>query len=51
LIPSAGRYVFWQGENDNIIGYEKTKKRHEDGELMGPAEEEAPSTRLAKITE
>jgi hypothetical protein len=51
LIPSAlvDKYVFWQGENDNIIGYEKTKKRHEDGELMGPAEEEAPSTRL-KIT-
>jgi hypothetical protein len=51
LLPSAlvDMYVFWQGEDDNIIGYEKSKKLHEDGDPTGPAEDESPSTRLKII--
>jgi hypothetical protein len=51
LIPSSlvDEYVFWQGEDDNICGYEKSKSSHKDGEEMGPAESEAPSTRLKII--
>ena len=34
LLPSSlvDKYVFWQSENDNIIGYEKVKARSEDEE-------------------
>jgi hypothetical protein len=60
LIPSAlvDKYAFWQGENDDIIGYEKTWKEGEeedddddDDEPDKPKVEvvDAPLTRL-KIT-
>ena len=34
LLPSAlvDKYVFWQSENDDIIGYEKVKPKNEDEE-------------------
>ena len=52
LIPSAliEKYIFWQSENDDIIGYEKTKARGEndddEDELDDAADGESPSTRL-----
>lgn len=50
LIPSAliDVYMFWQGKNDEIIGYEKPKVRGEDDEDEEEAQdgESAPSTRL-----
>jgi len=53
LVPSAlvDKYVFWQGEDDNIIGYEKTRKveeEEEDSDAIGPnpTDEDAPLTRL-----
>jgi len=56
LVPSAlvDKYVFWQSEDDNIIGYEKAKLTgNEDDEdfIEGPKPEsdDAPATRL-KIT-
>jgi hypothetical protein len=53
LLPSSliDKYVFWQSEDDNIMGYEKMKERDVDDD--GPAAEaegkDVPSTRL-KIT-
>ena len=52
LIPSAlvDKYVFWQSENDDITGYEKTAKRSDDDEEEAPAvATDVASTRL-KIT-
>lgn len=53
LVPAAlaDKYVFWQGEDDNIIGYEKEKAadEEEDGELAEVPElegDDAPRTRL-----
>lgn len=52
LVPSAlvDKYVFWQSENDDIVGYEKVKKKADDEESEIKVDaENAPSTRL-KIT-
>lgn len=56
LLPAAliDNYVFWQSENDDIIGYEKTKSSDEDdddgfdGEEVKKSEDDndLPSTRL-----
>jgi hypothetical protein len=56
LIPSAliDKYIFWQSENDDIIGYEKTKARSDDdddGDDDDPLKKEgALSTTRLKIT-
>lgn len=55
LVPSAlvDNYVFWQSEDDNIIGYEKTTKRDDgdDDDEAGPKSDDAdaPLTRLKII--
>jgi hypothetical protein len=58
LMPSSlvEKYVFWQSEDDNIIGYEKIEKKGDgednfesDEEIPKLGSDEAPSTRL-KIT-
>lgn len=53
LVPSAlvDKYVYWQSENDDIIGYEKMPTRDEDDEEDETKvdDQDAPSTRL-KIT-
>jgi hypothetical protein len=51
LIPSAliEKYIFWQSENDDIIGYEKTKPRGEnDADIDDPLknDDDLSSTRL-----
>jgi hypothetical protein len=51
LLPSSliENYVFWQSEDDNIIGYEKVKERteeEEDDPMAKPLGEETPSSRL-----
>lgn len=54
LVPSAlvDKYVFWQSEDDNIIGYEKIKRASDDDdddeeEKLDP--EDMPLTRLKII--
>ncbi len=56
IVPTAliDKYLFWQSENDNIIGYEKPEIRSEDDDDIDEADvpstaTEKPSTRL-KIT-
>ena len=51
LLPSAliEKYIFWQSENDDIIGYENENVRDEDDDdLDSPVDDDAdkPSTRL-----
>jgi hypothetical protein len=54
LLPSSlvDKYVFWQGEDDNIVGYEKIQKTDDDDDddpLVNISGEEVASSRL-KIT-
>jgi hypothetical protein len=50
LLPSAlvEKYVFWQNENDDIMGYEKPLEMEDDDDQdeTALAPEEAPTTRL-----
>lgn len=49
LVPSSlvDKYVFWQGENDDIVGYEKALDEvDEDDPLAKKAGEDLPSSRL-----
>lgn len=55
LLPSAlvDTYIFWQSENDDIVGYEKPKTKGEDDDddddIQPEGDGSSPSTRL-KIT-
>jgi hypothetical protein len=52
LVPSSlvDKYVFWQAENDDIVGYEKLEEQgDEDDPLAKKQGEDSPSSRL-KIT-
>lgn len=52
LVPAAlvERYVFWQNEDDSILGYEKAIKESiddsDDGDVPEPVGEDVPGTRL-----
>jgi hypothetical protein len=53
LLPTSlvDEYVFWQFDDDNIIGYEKVRERDEDDDdpLTKAVGDDSPSSRL-KIT-
>jgi hypothetical protein len=49
IVPSSlvDKYVFWQSENDDIVGYEKVLEEvDEDDPLAKTVDEEIPSSRL-----
>ena len=50
LIPAAlvQKYVFWQSEDDNIAGYEKTETKDDEDDVAEgePDDDDAPLTRL-----